>query len=398
MIGLIVTTVKLLLNRMLISYLRRWRKPNYQTLNRLEIEAEAILDNFRFLQGKQPEAKIIPVLKSNAYGHGLKEVCQILNRTAVEMVAVDSFPEAQLAYRYFRGKVLLIGEMPIAAYRYLNWSRTEICVYNESTLKALAGMRIKAGVHLFVNSGMNREGIKDLPTFWQNNLDCWPILNIVGLCSHLAEAEGDGRLNQQQAQAFFKDLDFLHQQGVFPKYVHLGNSAGIFTFKDKRLNAYRPGLALYGYNPFAETSPYFSEAQSLRPALSLISTIVSVQNLSPGEIVSYNATYQAPVATQIAVIPFGYYEGLDRRLSNLAEFQIIKGKNKIRAKLVGRVCMNLCCLDVGREELIHPGLEVCLISSRSEDFNSLENLARLQGSIPYELLVKLQANIRRNIV
>ena len=398
MTALIVITAKLSLNRMLISYLRRWRKPNYPTLNRLEIEADAILDNFKFLQGRQPEAKIIPVLKSNAYGHGLKEICQILNRAAVEMVAVDSFPEAQVAYRYFRGKVLLIGEMPIPAYRYLHWSRTEICVYNKETLKIFAGLKIKANIHLFVNSGMNREGIKDLPNFWQDNLDYWPHLNIIGLCSHLAEAEGDGVLNQKQTEAFLKDLDFLNQQGIFPKYVHLGNSAGIFTLKDKRLNTYRPGLALYGYNPFSENSPYFSEAQSLRPALSLMSTIVSVQNLNPGEIVSYNATYQAPAATQIAVIPFGYYEGLDRRLSNLAEFQVIKGKNRIKAKLAGRVCMNLCCLDVGREESITPGLEVCLISSRREDFNSLENLARLQGSIPYELLVKLQANIRRNIV
>ncbi len=398
MIALIAITAKSLLNSMLISYLRRWRKPNYQTLNRLEIEAAAILDNFRLLQAQQPEAQIIPVLKSNAYGHGLKELCQILNRAAVEMVAVDSFPEAQLAYRYFRGKVLLIGEMPISVYRYLHWPRTEICVYNEVTLKALASMKIKANIHLFVNSGMNREGIKDLAAFWQDNLDYWPHLNIVGLCSHLAEAEGDGKLNQQQAEVFFKDLDFLHEQGVFPKHVHLGNSAGIFTLKDKRLNAYRPGLALYGYNPFPETSPYFSKAQSLRPALSLISTIVSIQNINPGEIVSYNATYQAPVATQIAVIPFGYYEGLDRRLSSLAEFQIIKGKNKIKAKLAGRVCMNLSCLDAGREEELSPGLEVCLISSRPEDFNSLENLARLQGTIPYELLVKLQANIRRNIV
>ncbi len=130
----------------------------------------------------------------------------------------------------------------------------------------------------------------------------------------------------------------------------------------------------------------------------LLSTVVAVQVISAGENVSYNAGFQADADTQIAVIPFGYYEGLDRRLSNLANFQLLKGDKKIIVKLAGKVCMNLCCLDVGREEGLEPGCEVVLISPEKSDVNSLENLARLQGSIVYELLVKLQANIRKVIV
>jgi len=98
------------------------------------------------------------------------------------------------------------------------------------------------------------------------------------------------------------------------------------------------------------------------------------------------------------VIPFGYYEGLDRRLSNLASFQLLSANKKISVKLVGQVCMNLSCLDVGNGEEVGVGSEVVLISPNRHDFNSLENLARLQGSTPYELLVKFQANIRKIIV
>lgn len=382
----------------MISYFRQLFKAKYPTLNRLEISATAIKNNFSFLQTQQPQAQIIPVLKSNAYGHGLKEICQILNQTQAQMVAIDSYPEAQIVYRHFRGQVLLIGEMPSSAYKYLRWPRTEICVYNSATLRALAALGVKAKIHLFVNTGMNREGIKDLQKFWSEHLDCWSRVEIKGLCSHLADAEGDSNLNKQQQEKFFADLDFLNSQGYFPESVHLGNSAGTFVLKDQRLTAFRPGLALYGYSPFPVTSGYYEATQALQPALRLISTVVSVQTLMAGETVSYNADYLAKDNTQIAVIPFGYYEGLDRRLSNLASFQLLNGEQKIIVKLAGKVCMNLSCLDAGGEEGLRPGWEVVLISPEKKDVNSLENLARLQGSIVYELLVKLQANIRKVIV
>ncbi len=382
----------------MISYFRQFFKAKYPTLNRLEISAAAIKNNFSFLQTLQPQAQIIPVLKSNAYGHGLKEICQILNSTKAEMVAIDSYPEAQIVYRYFHGQVLLIGEMPTSAYKYLRWPRTEICVYNSATLRALVALGINAKIHLFVNTGMNREGIKDLKKFWHEHLDCWPHVEIKGLCSHLADAEGDNESNKIQQENFFKDLEFLNSQGCFPKSVHLGNSAGIFVLNDKRLTAFRPGLAVYGYSPFPSASVHYEATQALRPALRLLSTVVSVQSILAGETVSYNAGYQAATDTQIAVIPFGYYEGLDRRLSNLANFQLLNKNNKIIVKLAGKVCMNLCCLDVGREEGLEPGCEVVLISPEKTDVNSLENLARLQGSIVYELLVKLQSNIRKVIV
>ncbi|MGE5425969.1 MAG: alanine racemase [Bacillota bacterium] len=382
----------------MINLIRQALKPKYPTLNRIEVSSEALKSNLSYLQSFQPGAEIIPVLKSNAYGHGLKEVCRILRHSSVKMVAVDSFPEAQTACRYFNGKVLVLGEMPLAAYRHLNWKRTEICIYNSATLAALAATGKKAKIHLFVNTGMNREGIKDLPSFWKANTAVLGKMEISGLCSHLADAEGDGSLNSRQLSRFFQDLDFLHQQGVNPHYVHLGNSAGIFSIHDPRLTAFRPGLAIYGYNPFSPGNPYYEAGSRLRPALRLLSTIVSVQELMPGEIVSYNGAYEADKATKVVVIPFGYYEGLDRRLSNLADFQLYKGTQVFSLKLAGKVCMNLCCLDAGREAPVAVGDEVVLISDRRSDFNSLENLSTLQGSIPYEALVKLQANIRRRII
>nr|HPO06298.1 alanine racemase [Candidatus Gracilibacteria bacterium] len=121
-----------------IGKIRDIFRPKYDTLNRVDILASNILANYELLKKTGEGKSIIPVLKSNAYGHGIKEMCQILAKTDCPMVAVDSFPEAQIAYHYFPRKVLIIGEMPISAYKYTDFKRTEFCVYNSHTFQYLA--------------------------------------------------------------------------------------------------------------------------------------------------------------------------------------------------------------------------------------------------------------------
>lgn len=375
------------------EFLRKLIRPKYETLNWLEIDASRIVANFNYLKSRQPEAEIFPVLKSNAYGHGLKEICRILNKTTARMVVVDSYPEAQIVYRYFKGKVLILGEMPLRAYRYTKLKRTEFVVYNEKTLKYLARFGKKAHIHLFINSGMNREGVKDISAFVKNNKRYLDKISFSGLCSHLAAAESRSVLNASQEDVFMGALDIVRSAGYFPRWVHLGNSAAIFKVDNKFLTAFRPGLALYGYSPFA---PDDEHAAALRPALELFSQIVSIQKLAANESVSYNETYRAMKPTKIATIPFGYFEGLDRRLSNRAEFEILN-QNPFYSRVAGRICMNLTCLDLGDLEA-EIGDKVRLISADVDAPNSVDGLASLMGTISYELLVKLQYNIRRYII
>ncbi len=377
----------------MMHLIRQIIKPKYETLNRIEINAGNIIANFDYLKSLQPGTEIFPVLKANAYGHGLKEVCRILNRTSAKMVIVDSYPEAQIVYRHFRGKVLVLGEMPFKAYYYAKLRRTEFVVYNEETLRHLAQFGKKAKIHLFLNSGMNREGIKDLPAFIANNKEYLDKVEINGFCSHLASADSRSTSNTEQEDTFLTALGQLRNAGYFPRWVHLGNSAAIFWADNKLLTAFRPGLALYGYSPFPDGE---ENTLSLQPALEIYSQIVSLQELAADERVSYNETYRAPNNTQIAVIPFGYYEGLDRRLSNRAEL-IICGNDCFKARVAGRVCMNLTCLDAGKAN-VQIGDEVQVVSSKSDDVNSVENLSTLMETISYEFLVKLQPNIRRIIV
>ncbi|MFZ4632411.1 MAG: alanine racemase [Patescibacteria group bacterium] len=382
----------------MINFFRQLIKPKYETLNKIEIDAKKIISNFNYLKDKQGSAEIFPVLKSNAYGHGLKEMCLIINHTSAPLVIVDSFPELQIALKYFKRKVLVLGEMPLKAYDYCEFSRTEFAVYNDKTLKHLSKFGRKIKVHLFVNSGMNREGIKDIKSFISINKEYLDKVEVVGLCSHLASAESSSILNESQKDEFFKALDDLREAGYFPRWIHLGNSAGLLTIDNQILTAYRPGLALYGYNPLSDSEDSDYDINlALQPALKVKSRVVSVQRVLANEPVSYNETYRAIKDTNIAVIPFGYFEGLDRRLSNKAEFSITSIDSKFWAKIAGKVCMNLCCLDAG-DENVQKGDEVIIISDDKDDRNSILEISKLMDTIPYEVLVRLQTSTRREIV
>jgi alanine racemase len=380
----------------MINKLKQLFKPKYCTLNILEIKKQAILDNYQLLQDNQPQAAIFPVLKSNAYGHGLKEICTILNDSAAPLVVVDSFPEAQIALRYFKKKILVLGEMPAKVYSYCDFKRSEFCIYNRESLEALANLG-RAKVHLFINSGMNREGIKDIKKFLEDNKDLLSKVEVSGFCSHLAASEVNDGTTEKQLEKFLSDLEILKAAGYDPRWVHLGNSAAIFSLHNEKLTAFRSGLSLYGYNPFDKENTNFNKAESLKPALRLSSTVVSLQDIDAGDKVSYNGAYQADSKEKVAVIPFGYYEGLDRGLSNSASLVWEEAGKRHYLKIAGKVCMNLCCLEIN-DLNVKIGDRIEIVSLNKEDLNSLENLAKISGRITYELLVGFQANIRKIIV
>lgn len=376
----------------MIDVLRKYLKPQYKSLNRIEIVAERILHNYQFLQSLQPQAEIFPVLKGNAYGHGLKLMCKILSNQT-NFVAIDSYPEAQICYKYFKGKILLLSELPLAAYKYCDLKRTHFVVYNSETLKYLANNFPGCNIHLFYNCGMNREGIDDLNTFLHDHHDILKTkIKLQGFMSHLADN------NLTAINNFFIALDTLKQADFHPPYIHLGNSAAIFNISDPRLTAFRAGLALYGYNPLnLENKNYQLANEQLNPALRALSTIINVRRIKSGAKVSYNGTFIAAKDMNLALIPFGYYEGLNTKLSNQAVFTICpKNHQYFSAQIAGRICMNMASLNC-EDNSIKIGDEVEVISYYP-GANSIQNLSNISEIISYEFLVKLDPGIRRLII
>lgn len=385
---------------LLIDFLKKIRRANYESLNYLEINQDNLLSNYSYLK-KISKREVMPVLKSNAYGHGLKEVSLILNKARSKYLLVDSFPEYLIAKKYFKGQIIVISEMPDKTYNYLNWHKVQVVVYTQEKLRYLSKFGKKVKVHLFINSGMNREGLNDLDKFIKSNFNFLNKINLVGFCSHLACAElgVNNDYNKKQINTFWQAYNIIRQNQFRPKHIHLANSAASFYLTDPLLTSIRTGIAFYGYNPFDKESDYYKQAlENLKPAIKVYSQIVSISQIKAQEMVSYKASYIAKSAKNIAVIPFGYYEGLNRAWSNHPNL-IVKVLNKNKsflAPVVGTISMNLACLDLA-DNKAQIGDRVEIISDKRDDLNSIENLANISKQIPYELLVAWPDNLRRII-
>lgn len=359
------------------------------TLNRVEVISKNILHNFDFFQKENSHAKIFPVLKSNAYGHGLKQVTQILESRGVEYYVVDSYYEALQIKEISDTKVLMIGYTKPENYKYFKWKNLAVTVFDLESLKELGGLQKEINIHLFVNTGMNREGIaiSDLPLYL-TELKKYSALNMEGICTHLADADGEANdFTNKQVTEFKKAIKIIKDAGFNPKYKHIAATGGAYKTKDPEFNAIRLGIGLYGYNP----AKIFDE--KLKPAVRVISTIVSIQKLKSGDKVSYNCTYTAEKDMKIGIVPVGYYECLDRRLSNKG---FMKANDEFLA-ITGRVCMNLTCVNINGQDL-KIGDEIIVISDEIHDKNSVDSIARLSDTISYEVLTRITSSIRRVII
>jgi alanine racemase len=169
--------------------------------------------------------------------------------------------------------------------------------------------------------------------------------------------------------------------------AHVANTAGILRFPSSHLDAVRPGIGLYGYH---HASGLGAEPR-LRPVMSLITQVVQVRNLRPGETVSYNRTFRASRPTRIGVLPIGYADGYNRLLSNKG-MVLIGGQ---RTPVVGRICMDMTMVDVTDIPETHVGADVVLIGELGAERITAVDLANWQGTIPYEVLCAIGPRVPR---
>ncbi len=377
----------------MIDQIRKIFKKKYISLNRIEIDTKRLCYNFEYLQSLQEKATLFPVLKSNAYGHGLEGIAKMIDTLETPMVAIDSFIEYQYIKKYSHKNILVLSEMFSWNYKFFDFKKTSFCIYNLTTLEFLVNLRKKIKIHLFLNTWMNRE--------WMDEKELWTALEILKknpkiilewVCSHLAGADEIETTSMDLQIARFKYLYTLIEKYWFsPQYRHTWASAGLLKIRDDFFNAFRPGIAFYWYNPLERWDNFYELGEKLQPALSIYSHIVSVhKNLSKGEKVGYNGTFSLEKPWNIASIPFGYFEWLDRRLSNNG---FVQYKNNY-ISYAGRISMNISCLDFCNTEVVC-GEEIKIISDEKEDKNSIINISKDIGTISYEILVRLQTQIKR---
>lgn len=378
----------------MLWFLRALFGSRVNPMNIIRLRKKVLLQNLEYLQTIQPQAAIFPVLKSNAYGHGLKQITKMLSRTGVPYIAVDSYPEYVIVKKYSNIPILILWETLLENYKKFDHKKTTFCVYNTWTIRHLWRLGKNTKIHLFFNTGMNREGIQEdeLPGLVKE-LQSHPNLIVEGVLSHFFDADNlsDYTLTdqiQRFKRMYYKVLDAWFT----PIWRHIGNSAAMFKINDEFFNAYRPGIALYGYNPLHPQDPLYKHGNNVLPVISITSRVMSLQTVRPWEWVSYHHDYRPSDKEIIAMIPFGYTEWLSRNASG----KIFIKHRKTFFRQVGTICMNLSTYVV--DASVDIGDEVEIISDNPRAKNSLSNLAEQSGTIVYETLVKLDRGIRREII
>jgi alanine racemase len=375
--------------------LEKFEKP-YDVLNLIRIDSSSILHNYDHYVGLNPVQNIFPVLKSNAYGHGLKPMVSILKDRNFPYLVVDGYFEALRIWEEWERPVLLIGYVDPVNYRVMKMKNLTLAVWDHETVTALRNIGEPVKVHIKVDTGMHRQGlyVDDLADFI-NFIKKYPNIEIEGLMSHLADADSPDPSYTSKQEMKFNEAVMIARKlcGDSLKYIHIGASAGSISSKSNDANSFRLGLGLYGYNPLSIDHEMHNKLAQLRPALTLTSKIVTVKDLKKGDKVSYNGTFTADRDVRIGVLPLGYYEALDRRLSN---------KGTVRYKgldlpILGRVCMNLTV--IGLDETDAKVMdEVEVIGTDRDQKNSIEHMASICETIPYEILVNLSESVRRVVV
>ncbi len=390
----------------MFSWIKSLFSPRLYPMNIVHIHRKNILRNIEYLQSLQPNWQLFPVLKSNAYGHGIKQMIRILSKIDVPYLVVDSYPEYQIVRKNSDKQILIIWETLPDNYKKFDFKRTAFAVYNIQTLQALWKTGKNVRIHVFLNTGMNREWV-DLDSLDSFLKICqqYKTIQVEGVMSHLYGADGieliadiDKEIGgertsiEKQIELFKKMYYQILEYWYAPVWRHIGNSAGMFKIKEDFFNAWRPGLAMYWYTPLDEEDPYFFLGKKLNPALSITSRVISLHEVWPGEGVSYGHKHTFDHREIVGTVPFGYAEWLSRLASGKISFKI--GKKSVDQ--IGTICMNLCSFLA--HDRVEIGDEIEIISCNNKDKNTLLDLAKATETIPYECLIRLDRGMRREII
>lgn len=372
------------------KFRRQLNKRLYHPLNRIELSKDNLINNYQYLSTLKPHIQIAPVLKSNAYGHGLIEIASILDKLNPPFFCADSLFEAyELKNANIKSPILITGYIDPRNLR-IKHLPFSYAVFDLEFAKTLNTYQPGTKIHLFVDTGMGREGItlEELPEFIRLIKEMSGI-KVEGLMSHFASAdETDFPQTNLQIANFDKALEIVKNAGINPKWVHISASAGFLATPNLNCNLARVGKALYGLNPFTP------EDHNLKPVLRLLTKIAEIKRLKKGSQIGYNHTHELHQDSLIAILPLGYFDGVDRRLSNQG---VIRIENTI-CPIIGRVSMNITTVDISAVADPFVGQEVEVISPTSTQPNSIVNIAKACHTIPHEIMVHLTSTTRRDIV
>ncbi len=338
------------------------------------IDSDAIKHNIQQVRMYAPKAKIMAVIKANAYGHGLLRVTESL--TDVDAIAIARIDEGIRLREAgcIKRIVILEGFVCKQELDKLLRYKLEIVVHSAGQLEIIQNYQGQENISVWLklDTGMNRLGFKaeEFLLAYQKLAVCSQVKQPISLMTHLSRADNLKSLVSSQQISMFKQ-----QVKGFSGEKSIANSAAIIAWPDSLTDWVRPGIMLYGVSPF---SARIGEELGLMPVMSLHSRLISVKNIAAGEAVGYAGSWVSKKATRLGVVAIGYGDGYPRYAQNGTPV-LVNGK---KVPLVGRVSMDMITVDLGLQIEASPGDLVTLWGNGL----AVEEIAKYANTIPYTLL------------
>lgn len=361
---------------------------------RAEINLENLRHNFNTVRNLADGSKIMAIVKANAYGHGITRCSKELESYGADWFGV-AFPEEAVEMRKAgieKPILVLVPAPPEDSYLYCEYDLdTIISSVEQANILSETGLRKgkKISAHLFINTGMNRDGIHSGAAMEAAEIISGKMkgLELKGLCTHFGSADNpDSSMTTRQLETFDTTLQLLKKNGFeFPE-IHTANSAAMMNYPESHYSMVRPGISLYGY----DTSNDNSKETVLKPVMNFKTKVILTRHLARGGTVGYGERYIADKNTNIAILPVGYGDGYLWSLTNKGNV-VIKGK---KYPVIGTVCMDQTIIDIGNDD-VNPGDDVLLIGSDEGAKNDAGDIARMVGTISYEVLSLVTRRVPR---
>ncbi|MSM40035.1 MAG: alanine racemase [Geobacter sp.] len=364
-----------------------------------EIDLAALRHNYaQVRRAVRQDCGVLAVVKADAYGHGFMDVATVLDQEGVTAFGVAFLAEGiQLRKSGIDRPILILGGVYPGQERKcvgFNLSTTVFSMEQARTLDAAArGLYRKAKIHVKIDTGMGRLGIPyDEAADFFRQLRELRNVELEGVISHFSSSDelddSGSAYTAEQAARFSAVIGECRACGFTPPYIHIANSAAIFSVDLPFCNLVRPGIVLYGSLPSGD----FAGRLDVRPVMRLKSRVAMLKWVEPGRSISYSRRYTTSQRTLVASVPVGYADGYSRALTNKGEL-IVRGH---RVPVVGTVCMDWIMADVSGVPDVAVGDEVTLLGCDGSGVCiRAEELAALAGTIPYEIFCGISKRVPR---
>ncbi|WCL47809.1 alanine racemase [Leptospira sp. GIMC2001] len=374
---------------------------------KIELSRSALVHNVRIfrelIESNKQKTKFCAVLKSNAYGHGIYEMIDLCLDASVDLFGVNSLEEAQIIRQKHKTiPILIMGDIPNIRNRANDLSDTNFWVIVSRLVEweFLSNLDIRPRIHLKTDTGMGRlghsgESLRNILSEAHSKG-----LPLEGIATHFASTEDftEHSYSQKQLKTFQEHIEIANSFGYTNLIKHCAASASALLFDEARMDMVRIGIALYGLWPSMETKlsmKLLGKPEAvLKPVLVWKSQIQHIQEVPTGTFIGYGSTYKTTSPTRVGVVPVGYYEGLDRKLSNNG-YMLVAGK---RARILGRICMNMTMIDITHIDSAILGDEVVIIGSSQNEYVSADDLSLWSNTINYETTTSILSLLPRNII